>query len=118
MTARSAPEDGDIVVREERREGTLVYVLRALPGVDQSLVRTHARAIAAAIGFAKHAHVRAWLTDGEYDFLLLGDFRAAAPPALSAREGLPAGAKAGQPVAAAMDQAGTSRPTGGTARRV
>jgi hypothetical protein len=73
--ARSVPEDGDIVVREEHREGTLVYVLHTAPGADQFVLHAREDAIAQAVACAKREHVRAWWTDEGYDFLLLEDFR-------------------------------------------
>ena len=76
MAARLAPEDGDIVVREEQREGVLIYVLHTAPGADQYLLRTREEAVAQAVTFARREQVRAWLTDEGYDFVLLEDFRA------------------------------------------
>lgn len=49
MAPRSIPEDGDIIVREEKRERKIVLVLHTAPGADQY----------------------------RYDFVLLKDFRAA-----------------------------------------
>jgi hypothetical protein len=71
---RTIPEDGDIGVREETREGTLVYVLHTF-GSDQYVLRNRENAVAQAVRFAKRAHVRAWLADEGYDFELLVDFR-------------------------------------------
>jgi len=75
MLARSAPANGDIVVRQETREGTLVYVLHTAPGPDQYLLRTREEAVAQALTFAKGARVRAWLASGESDVVLLGEFQ-------------------------------------------
>jgi hypothetical protein len=75
VVARSVPQEGDIVVREEEREGTLVYVLHTDPGADQYLLRTREEAVKQALAFAKRERVRAWLTDEGYDFVLLEDFR-------------------------------------------
>ena len=75
MLAHSAPENGDIVVRQEKREGTLVYVLHTVPGPDQYLLRTREEAVAQALTFAKGARVRAWLASGESDVVLLGEFQ-------------------------------------------
>jgi hypothetical protein len=72
---RTIPEDGDIVVREEKREGTLVYALHTAPREDQHLLRTREEGVAQALAFAKRQFVRAWLTDEGYDFVLLDDFR-------------------------------------------
>ena len=69
------PEDGDIVVREEQRESKVVYVLHTAPGADQYVLRSRKDAVAQACAVAKHEHVRAWVTDGDYDFTLLEDFR-------------------------------------------
>ena len=75
MAARSTPEDGDVVVREEQREGTRVYILHTAPGADQYVLRSREDAIAQAVTFAKRERVRAWLTDEGYDFMLLEDSR-------------------------------------------
>ena len=74
MFTRTTPEDGDIVVREEKR-GTLVYVLHTAPGADQYEFRSREEGTAQAVALAKREHVRAWLTDEGYDFVLLEDFR-------------------------------------------
>jgi DNA-binding transcriptional regulator YdaS (Cro superfamily) len=63
------------VVREEQREGTLVYVLHTAPGADQHLFGSRGEAVAQALVSAKTHGVRAWLTDEGYDFTLLDDFR-------------------------------------------
>jgi hypothetical protein len=75
MMARSIPEDGDIVVREEQREGKVVYVLHTAPGADQYVLGSREDAVRQAAAFAKRQSVRAWLTEGDYDFVLLEDFR-------------------------------------------
>ena len=75
MLTRTTPEDGDIVMREEKRGGTLVYVLHTAPGADQYEFRRRDEGIAQAVALAKREHVRAWLTDEGYDFVLLEDFR-------------------------------------------
>jgi DUF2934 family protein len=72
---RTTPEDGDIGVREETREGTLVYVLHTLGSGQYVLLRSRENAVAQAVRFAKREHVRAWLADEGYDFELLVDFR-------------------------------------------
>ena len=74
MVPRTTPEDGDIVIRQETREGTRVYVLHTAPGTDQSLLRTREEAVAQAVTFAKRACVRAWTDEGS-DFVLIDDFR-------------------------------------------
>jgi hypothetical protein len=71
---RTTPEDGDIGVREETREGTLVYVLHTF-GCGQYVLRSREEAVAQAVRFAKRENVRAWLADEGYDFELLVDFR-------------------------------------------
>jgi hypothetical protein len=83
MAARSIPEDGDVVLREEEREGMVVYVLDTAPGEadtargeDRSVLSMREEAIARALACAERQHVRAWLTDEGYDFLLLESFRA------------------------------------------
>ena len=75
MLTRSASEDGDVVVRQEKREGKRVYVLHAASAPDQFLLRTFDEAVAQALAFAKRQHVRAWFTNDEDDFVPLGTFR-------------------------------------------
>ena len=76
MATRSTPEDGDIVIREEKRDRSVVYVLHTAPGADQYLLRSREEAVAQALICAKRQQVRVWLTDEGYDFRLLEDFRA------------------------------------------
>ena len=76
MSARTAPQNGDIVIREENRAGSVVYVLHTAPGPDQYVLSTRQEAIAQAATVAKRQGVRTWLTDEGYDFMLLEDFRA------------------------------------------
>jgi hypothetical protein len=71
MVARSIPTDGDVIVRRERREGTLVYVLHAAHGPDQYVLRTRKEGVAQALAFAGRQGVRAWFTDGGDAFVLL-----------------------------------------------
>ena len=75
MVARLAPEDGDVVVRQETCEGQQMYVLHNAPGPDQSLLRSREEAVSHAVAYAKHQHVRAWFTKGDDEFVLLGTFR-------------------------------------------
>ena len=75
MFRRTTPEDRDIVVRQENREGMLVYVLHTARGADQYVLRSREEAVAQAVTSAKREDVRAWLTDEGYDFVLLEDFR-------------------------------------------
>jgi len=75
MTAHLAPEDGDVVVRQQRLDETFVYVLHTAPGVDQYVLRSREEAIAQAVTFAKRESVRAWLTDDAHELALLEDFR-------------------------------------------
>ena len=75
MSTRTAPQDKDIVIRQEQREGTIMYVLHTAPGPDQYVLRSRDEAVAQAVTVAKREHVRAWLTDEGYDFVLLEDFR-------------------------------------------
>jgi hypothetical protein len=76
MSTRTVPQDKDIVIRQEQREGTIMYVLHTAPGPDQYELRSRDEAVAQAVTVAKREHVRAWLTDESYDFVLLEDFRA------------------------------------------
>jgi hypothetical protein len=77
MPEQTTPESGDVVVRKEKREGRVVYVLHTPPGADQYLLRTREEAIAEGVTFAKHHGVRVWLSDERNDCTMLDDFRAA-----------------------------------------
>ena len=52
MIARTTPEDGDVVLREEERKGKSVYVLHTAPGPDQYVLRSREAAVAQALRFA------------------------------------------------------------------
>ena len=72
--AGATPEDGDIVVRREKLEGRLVYVLHTFPGTAQYALRTREEAVTEAVGFAKRHNVGAWLSGEGEDWVLLSDF--------------------------------------------
>ena len=72
---RTTPENGDIVVREEKRDEAFVYALHTAPGADQHVLGIREEAVALALTVAKRDGVRAWLTDEGYDFVLVKDFR-------------------------------------------
>ena len=76
MIARSTPEDGDIVIRYEQRNGTPVFLLHTAPGPDQFVVRTQEAALAQAVAFATRQHVRVWIADGDDTCRIVDDFRA------------------------------------------
>ena len=75
MCAHAAPDDGDIVIRQETREGREVYVLHNAAGVGQYLLRTREEAVRQAVTFATRQGVRAWLARATHDFVLLNDVR-------------------------------------------
>ena len=64
VPTRSTPVPGDLVVREDTRDGALVYVLSATPGAEQFLLHSREVAIAQARAFARRLGVHAWLADG------------------------------------------------------
>jgi hypothetical protein len=64
------------MVREEKRDGAHVYVLRTAPGSDQYLLRTREEAVEQAVAFARRHGVRAWFGDGGSGVVLLEDSRA------------------------------------------
>ena len=76
MCTHAVPEDGDIVVRQQTREGRRVYVLHRAAGVDQYLLRTREEAVRQAVTFAKRQGVRAWLAGETHEFVPLNDVRA------------------------------------------
>jgi hypothetical protein len=74
VATRMTPQNGDIVVRQERRDGTVVYVLHTAPGPDECLLHTCEEAAAQALTWAERDGVRAWLTtDESYDFVPLDE---------------------------------------------
>jgi hypothetical protein len=73
MVAR--PDVDDVVVRKNSGNSSAVYVLHTVPGADQYALHSRKDAVAQTLTFAKHQHVRAWLTDGDHDFTSLEDFR-------------------------------------------
>ena len=74
----ASPEDGDIVVRQDKHENRHVYVLQTTPGPAQLRVQSRDEAIAQAVTFARRQQVRVWIAvDGDHDFMLLQDFRIA-----------------------------------------
>ena len=77
MATPSIPEDGDIVIRKERRDRRVVYVLHVAQGADQYLLHSRIEAVAQAVKWAKRQRVRAWLTDEGCNFTLLDNFRVA-----------------------------------------
>jgi hypothetical protein len=92
MTIRTRPNDGDVVVHQENREGTAVYILRTVPGTDQFLLRTREEAVAQAVTFAKRQGVRAWLSGQSGDCVPLDTARAVAsvrPTRVPAPRGTP-----------------------------
>ncbi|RPI51592.1 MAG: hypothetical protein EHM55_18545 [Acidobacteria bacterium] len=75
MLTHATPEDGDIVIRQDKREGQVIYVLLTTPGADQYLLRTREEAVAQAERFARRQGVRAWFRDERAACVLLNDFR-------------------------------------------
>jgi len=84
MTARTMPEDGDIVIRSEMKNGHAGFVLHVAPGPDQFRVRSEDEAVARATRTARREHVRVWITDGDFAFRMLSDFRVPAAERLRA----------------------------------
>jgi hypothetical protein len=77
MAARTAPEDGDIVIQHQECDGGRVFALRAMPRPEQILVRSRDEAVRQGIAFARREGVRVWVTDERTGFVLLEDFRVA-----------------------------------------
>jgi hypothetical protein len=75
MVTHSAPEDGDVVVRPKRGSPSTVYLLGTPSAPDQFMLRTREKAVSQALAFAEREHVRAWIANGDDDFVLLGPFR-------------------------------------------
>ena len=75
MNARPAlaPVNGDVVVREDCRDGAIVYVLSTVPGADQLTTRQYEHSVEHALSLARRSRVRAWLQT-ESTIELLHDF--------------------------------------------
>ena len=64
----------DVVVRPDR--GPIpAYVLSTSCGPGQLTLANCDQAVAHALAFARHQHVRAWFSNGADEFVLLGTFR-------------------------------------------
>ena len=97
MPARTSPENGDVLVRRETRDGMVVYILRTAAGADQYLLRTREDAVVQAVTFAERQGVRAWLIDDSDHYV----------PLTNGRMGQSVGVKRERP------GRGAWRPTGG-----
>ena len=86
-----SPKPGDVVVRQETLDGTVVYVLRTAPGTGQFLLHRRDEAVAQAVRFAKRHGVQAWLSEHGGDCVLLDTARGA-ESVRPAREHAPRGA--------------------------
>jgi hypothetical protein len=73
----ATPEDRDVVVRQETRDGGVVYVLYTGPDARPELLRTRKDSVAQALAFAEGHRMRAWLIAKGGEVVLLGDFRVA-----------------------------------------
>ena len=91
MPARTKPENGDVVVRQETRDRTIVYVLRTTPGTDQYLLRTREEAVGQAMTFAERHGVRAWLSDESDHCVPLTHSRMVEPVRVKRERSMPGG---------------------------
>jgi hypothetical protein len=73
MDAHPAPVNGDVVVREDHRDGAIVYVLSTVAGADHLTTQKYERSVEHALSLARRARVRAWLQT-ESTLELLHDF--------------------------------------------
>lgn len=69
------PQDGDVVIRRERRDAGWAFVLRTLPGPDQYTLPGQGAAVDAAIHVAMRERVCVWIVDANGSSTLLNDFR-------------------------------------------
>jgi hypothetical protein len=53
LLACSAPQDADIGIRQDTRDGERLFVLHTAPGADQFILQTRDAAIAQAVAVAK-----------------------------------------------------------------
>jgi hypothetical protein len=70
-----SPDSDDVVVRQKHGNPSVVYLLGTPSAPDQFIVRTRDEAVSQAVAFAKRQRVRAWFTNGDDKFVLLGTFR-------------------------------------------
>jgi hypothetical protein len=69
------PSTDDVVVRQRHGNPHVVYLLGTSMTPDQFSLRTREEAVTQAVEFAKRQRVRAWFTNGDDTFVLLGTFR-------------------------------------------
>ena len=71
VVLHSAPESGDVIVRETCCEGRSTYALHTVGFVDQLSISEYERAVSHALAYARARRVRAWLIlDGESPVLI------------------------------------------------
>jgi hypothetical protein len=75
MSGRTTPQDGDVVIRQERGNPSTVFLLGTPAAPDQFTLRTRDEAVSRALAYARKQHVRAWFAKDDADFVLLGTFR-------------------------------------------
>jgi hypothetical protein len=71
----NSPTANDVVVRQQVGNSSALYLLATHAGPDQLVFGSRDEAVSRALGYATHAHVRAWLASGDDNFSLLGAFR-------------------------------------------
>jgi hypothetical protein len=71
----NAPSASDVVVRQKIGNSGPMYMLATHSGPDQFMFRSGDEAVSKALGYATHAHVRAWFETADGNVSILGAFR-------------------------------------------
>ena len=74
MAIPTEPQQDDIVVRQESRGGSPVFVLHRISGTDQCLMRLKDEAMSQALRFGQRFQVGVWFAEGDR-LWLVDDFR-------------------------------------------
>ena len=61
MAARSAPESGDVIVREAHHDGEFRYLLSTVGFANQISIVDYTGAVRHALAYAESQHVKAWI---------------------------------------------------------
>ena len=68
------PQKDDVVIRPNRNNPRGIgYLLGTRATPDQFIIRTRAEAVSRALAYATRQHVRAWLANGDGEFVPLGN---------------------------------------------
>ena len=69
------PSPCDVVIQKKSGNPSTFYLLGTLASPAQCSFHDRDEAVRHAVGYARHAHVRAWLLNGDAHVVMLGTLR-------------------------------------------